>query len=159
MSTELLPVPVLAVSGPVGVVKTTVLVEIHDVLVTQDVPHACIERDATRGYVNEDAALENLASVWANYLAAGAERLVVAGVVERAADIAGYRRAIPGAQITVCRLRASEETRVARLCGRETGAGLRMAPAPHGGAGADPRCRATGRLRGLQRWAAPVGCW
>lgn len=130
MSDDSVPVPVLAISGPVGVGKSTVLVEIHDVLASHGVPHACVERDALayswppRGYFNEDAALENLAAVWANFRAAGAERLVVAGVVERAADLDGYRRAVPGARITVCRLTAAAATRAARLRGREVGAGL-----------------------------------
>jgi adenylylsulfate kinase len=124
------PVPVLALSGPVGVGKTTVLYEVHDVLSSHAVPHACIERDALscswppRGYFNEDAALENLAAVWANFRAAGAGRLVIAGVVERREDLEGYRRAVPGARITVCRLTAPEATRVARLREREQGAGL-----------------------------------
>ena len=123
-------VPVLVLSGSVGVGKSTVLGEIHDVLVTRAVPHACVERDAlacswpTRGYYNEEALLENLASVWANFRAAGAGRLVVAGVVERAADLEGYHRAVPGARITVCRLVAAEATRLARLRERERGAGL-----------------------------------
>ena len=124
------PIPVLAISGAVGVGKTTVLVEIHDLLSSRGVPHACVERDAlayswpARGDYNEDAALENLAAVWANFRAAGAGRLVVAGVVEREEDLAGYRRAIPGAEITVCLLVAAEATRLARLRGRERGAGL-----------------------------------
>jgi hypothetical protein len=123
-------VPVLAVSGPVGVGKSTVLAEIHDVLVSRRVPHACVERDALayswpeRGYFNEETVLENLAAVWANFRAAGAGRLVVAGVIERAADLDGYRRAIPGARITVCRLTATGATRAARLRAREVGAGL-----------------------------------
>jgi len=124
------PVPVLAISGPVGVGKSTVLVEIHDVLSSAGVPHACLERDALayswpeRGYFNEETAIENLAAVWANFRAAGAERLAVAGVVERAADLEGYRRAIPGARITVCRLTAAAATRATRLRTREVGAGL-----------------------------------
>jgi hypothetical protein len=124
------PVPVLALSGPVGVGKTTVLYEVHDLLAGLGVPHACIERDTLacswppRGYFNEDTAQENLAAVWANFRAAGAERLVIAGVVERPEDLEGYRHAIPGARITVCRLTASEATRFARLREREQGAGL-----------------------------------
>lgn len=124
------PVPVLALSGPVGVGKTSVLIEIHDILCGLSIAHACVERDAlayswpAHGYFNEDVALRNLASVWANFRAAGAERLVIAGVIERAADLAGYRRAIPGAAITTCRLTAAEATRLARLRDRERGAGL-----------------------------------
>ena len=123
-------VPVLAISGPVGVGKSTVLVEIHDLLSAREVPHACVERHALaysspeRGYFNEDVLAVNLASVWANFRAAGAERLVVAGVVERPEDLEVYRRAVPGARITVCRLTAAEDTRLERLRGREVGAGL-----------------------------------
>ncbi|HEU4561004.1 MAG TPA: hypothetical protein VFS20_24345 [Longimicrobium sp.] len=130
MSEHPAPVPVLALSGPVGVGKTTVLEEIHDVLASHGVPHACVERDALayswppRGHFNDQAALENLAAVWANFRAAGAGRLVVAGVIERVADLDGYRRAVPGAQITVCRLTAAAATRAARLRAREVGAGL-----------------------------------
>ncbi len=124
------PVPVLALSGSVGVGKTSVLAEMHDVLIGLEMPHACIERDAlayswpTRGYYNQDVSLLNIASVWSNFSAGGAERLVIAGVIERAADLDGYRRAVPGAEIVVCRLVAPVATRIARLKGREHGAGL-----------------------------------
>ena len=46
----------------------------------------------------------NLTSVWPNYFAAGAERLIVARVVEDRAELAHYRAAVPGAQPIVCRL-------------------------------------------------------
>jgi hypothetical protein len=124
------PIPVLALSGPVGVGKTAVLVEIHDILCGLSVPHACVERDALsyswppEGRFNDVLALRNLAAVWANFRAAGATRLVVAGVLESAADIDAYRRSIPGAAVTTCRLVADEATRLARLRQREHGAGL-----------------------------------
>ena len=44
--TELAAVPVLALSGSVGVGKSTVLEEMHDVLAARAIPHACIELDA-----------------------------------------------------------------------------------------------------------------
>jgi hypothetical protein len=124
------PVPVLVLSGTVGVGKSTVLAEIHDVLARAHVPHACIERDElasswpVRGAFNRETVWENLASVWANFHRAGARRLVIGGVVEDATDVAAYRRAVPGARITVCQLVAAEATRVARLRAREVGAGL-----------------------------------
>jgi adenylylsulfate kinase len=123
-------VPVIALSGSVGVGKTAVLGEIHDILSGLSVPHACVERDAlayswpVQGPFNDVLALHNLASVWINFREAGATRLVIAGVLERADDLEGYRRAIPGAAITTCRLVASETTRFARLRSREHGAGL-----------------------------------
>src|SRR6185436_20011525 len=63
-------------------------------------------------------------SIWANALAAGVERLVFACVVETHEDLDAYRRAIPGAQVTVCQLVAPEQVRKSRLRRRELGAGL-----------------------------------
>lgn len=123
-------VPVLVLSGSVGVGKTAVLIEIHDILSGLSVSHACVERDALtyswpeRGRFNDVLALRNLESVWTNFRDAGARRLVIAGVIERADDLEGYRQAIPGAAITTCRLVASEATRLARLRSREHGSGL-----------------------------------
>jgi hypothetical protein len=123
-------VPVLVVSGTVGVGKSTVVAAIHDLLAEAEVAHACIERDAIacswpeRGAFNRDTVWPNLASLWTNFRRAGAGRLVFGGVVEDVADVAACRRAVPGAQVVVCLLVAAEVTRVARLRGRETGAGL-----------------------------------
>src|SRR6185295_7813614 len=108
-------VPVLILSGTVGVGKSTVLNEIHDILCRARVRHACIDRDALalswppRGAFNELAVLENIESIWANVRAAGAERLVIAGVVERREDLDGYQSVVPGAQIIVCQLIAGEQ--------------------------------------------------
>lgn len=124
------PVPVLAISGPVGVGKSTVAAEITWLLSERRVKHGCVERDAlaqswpTHGYFNEDVMVRNLAAVWANFQAAGARRLVIAGVVERPEDLAAYRRAIPGAVVRTCRLVAPQAVREARLRARELGAGL-----------------------------------
>jgi hypothetical protein len=123
-------VPLLVVSGTVGVGKSVVLEEIHSLLCSADSSHACIDVDALslswpiRGEFNQVSMFENLSSLWANFRAAGARRLVVAGVVERSTDLAAYQRAVPGARITLCRLLASEPTRRTRLQRREIGAGL-----------------------------------
>jgi hypothetical protein len=123
-------VPLLVISGTVGVGKSIVLDEIHDVLRAAELPHACIDADAlglswpTRGAFNQVTVADNVASMWANFRAAGARRLVIAGVVERAEDLAAYQRAVPGARIALCELRASEQTRIARLRTREMGGGL-----------------------------------
>lgn len=123
-------VPVLVLSGTVGVGKSTILAEIHDILGGARVPHACIDCDALalswppRGAFNQVTVFENLESVWTNAHAAGAERLVLASVVETLEDLDGYQRAVPGARITVCQLMAAEEVRLARLRARELGTGL-----------------------------------
>ena len=122
--------PVLAISGTVGVGKTSVLVELHDILASERIPHGCVERDAlsyswpTQGRFNEVIVERNLSCVVANFLEAGAMRLLIAGVIEVPADLAVYSRCIPNAEIQVCRLTAELELRRERLRVREKGAGL-----------------------------------
>lgn len=122
--------PVLAISGAVGVGKTSVLMELHDILEREKIPHGCVERDAlsyswpTQGRFNEVMVERNLACVTANFLEAGATRLLIAGVIEGTTDLEVYRRCIPNAEIQVCRLTADLDLRRQRLRGREKGAGL-----------------------------------
>jgi len=122
--------PLLAISGPVGVGKTSVLVEIHDILAGERIPHGCVERDALsyswppQGRFNEVIIERNLSCVAATFLEAGATRLLIAGVIESAADLAVYRRCVPDAEIQVCRLTADLDLRRQRLRVREKGAGL-----------------------------------
>ncbi len=122
----------MVVTGPVGVGKTTVTAAISDLLDGVGMPHAMVDADHLRWCYPAPAhdrfhtalGLHNLAVVWANYRAAGAERLILADVVEARADVASYREAIPGAAITVVRLGASLPTIARRLAGRETGPSL-----------------------------------
>lgn len=121
-------VPVLVVTGTVGVGKSTVAGAISARLDRGGVAHAMVDLDHLRWRYPRDAAdpyriglgLRNLAAVWANYRASGAERLVIADVVEAPGDVAGYRRAIPGAEVVVVRLEASPPVVARRLAGRET---------------------------------------
>jgi len=123
-------IPVLALSGSVGVGKTATLIEIHDVLEKRAVPHGCVERDALgyswppQGRFNERIIELNLSCVVRTFLAAGAERLVIAGVIETPHDLSVYHRCIPNAEIQVCRLTADLDLRYERLRIREKGAGL-----------------------------------
>lgn len=123
-------IPVLAISGAVGVGKTSVLSELNYILETEKVPHGCIERDAlsytwpTQGRFNEVMVERNLRCVIANFLEAGATRLLIAGVIEGPEDLEVYRRCIPNAEIQVCRLTADVDLRRQRLRSREKGAGL-----------------------------------
>ena len=123
-------VAVLAISGAVGVGKSSVLGELHDILASHEIPHGCVERDAlsyswpTQGRFNEVMVERNLACLIANFLEAGATHLLIAGVIEVPADLEVYRRCIPNAQIQVCRLTADLDLRRQRLRDREKGAGL-----------------------------------
>ena len=123
-------VPLLILSGTIGVGKSTVLVEIHEVLSCSDVPHLCIDADALalswprRGDFNAVAVLESVASLWDNARLAGAQRCVIATVVERRAELDAYRHAIPHAELVLVQLTAPEAVRVSRIRHREVGSGL-----------------------------------
>ena len=124
-------VPLLVVTGPVGVGKTTVALEMSSLLGEAGVPHAVVDLDALSwcypapadDRFNSRLALRNLAAVWGAYAAAGAQRLILARVVEAREDEAGFRESVPGAEITVVRLRAADETLLTRVAARELGSG------------------------------------
>lgn len=86
-------IPVLVVTGPVGVGKTTVATEISALLADAGIPHACGDMDGLRDAwpappddrFNTALGLRNLAAIWRNFQAAGAQRLILADVVERLA--------------------------------------------------------------------------
>ncbi|MDP9380008.1 MAG: AAA family ATPase [Chloroflexota bacterium] len=125
-------VPVMLITGPVGVGKTTVASEVSELLDAAGVAHGLVDVDALRWcYPRHPGdrfriglAMKNLAAVWGNFREYGAERLVLADVVESREELQRYREAIPGAEILVVRLRASPETLAARLRVRELGMAL-----------------------------------
>lgn len=121
--------PVLLITGPVGVGKSTTALEMSSQLQQASIPHAVIDLDALswcfpapfEDPYNTRVALRNLESVWANYRAAGAHRLVLVRVIESRSELASYRRVLPGVDITIVRLRASLETLRNRVTNRELG--------------------------------------
>ncbi|MEM7168841.1 MAG: hypothetical protein AAF530_01630 [Pseudomonadota bacterium] len=125
-------VPLLILSGPVGVGKSSVGDELSVKLMEQWVPHSFIDLDALAQTFPRPAgdpygsrlALKNMADVWRNCRAAGARNLIVARVVETAAEREAIAAAVPGSRTTLCHLRASEATLLARVRQREMGAGL-----------------------------------
>ena len=120
-------VPVLVISGSMGSGKTTVLSEASDLLSEAQIAHAAIDLDCLSvGYPPQEHHGEalihaNLAAIWPNYVAAGAQRLLIARVVEDRSELQGYRQAVPGAEIVVCCLRAPIATMHERLRMREPG--------------------------------------
>ena len=123
-------VPLLVISGSMGTGKTTVLSEASDLLREAGIPHAAIDLDwlgqmhPERDPHGQCLAFANLAAVWPNYVAAGAERLIVARVVEDRAELDHYRAAVPGARPVVCRLTAPLTLMHERLRIREPGMNL-----------------------------------
>lgn len=123
-------VPVLILSGTIGVGKSAVLNECTDILSARGEPYAAIELDALAiiDLKSRDErhalAFENLAPVWGNMTRRGARRLLIGAAVEKQEHLEQYAQAIPGADLTVCLLTASAETIERRLRSREIGSAL-----------------------------------
>lgn len=121
------PVPVLLITGPMGVGKTRVAERISDVCRTSGLAHALLDIDwLDQVYTDERfdtgnrrLAAANLTAIWPNLRAAGAERVVMARAVETHDHLVDLVAAIPGCVLTVCRLRASQSTLEARLRARD----------------------------------------
>lgn len=125
-------VPTILVTGPVGSGKTTVATEMGRLLSEAGIAHAVVDFDQLTEYrpraaddpFGAQVGLANLTAVWNNYAGAGAKRLIIARVIESRDDLAGLRQALPEANITVVRLRASVTTIQTRVRGREIGGAL-----------------------------------
>jgi len=119
----------ILLTGPVGSGKTTVAVEIGEVLDEWDVPHAVCDLDwlawvrpaRDSGATVGGVLLENLALVWRTFRAAGVERLVLA---RAEADVDALRGALPGVDLRAVHLAAPREELERRLRRRDTGAQL-----------------------------------
>jgi hypothetical protein len=123
-------VPVLLISGPVGVGKTTIASETGTLLREANIPHAIVDL-AVIGRCwpppaddpwNERLVHRNLAAMWRQFRLAGAARLVLARVLEDRSLLRPVRAAIPAADITVIQpagtrayvVRTAAPTRVGR---------------------------------------------
>jgi hypothetical protein len=105
-------VPVLLVTGPIGVGKV-VLHEADALLIQVGSNHATVELEEVARFWSDEIegsrtifAYRNLAALWSNFLAAGASRLLLSALVEQRSDLRLVSEAIPGAAITVVRLHA-----------------------------------------------------
>ena len=125
-------IPVMLITGPIGVGKTTVAAEVSELLDKAGVAHALVDIDTLRWCYPRpphdpfrlELAMKNLAAIWNNFQEVGATRLVLATVLESRDDLEWYRGAIPGADILVIRLHASLHTLRSRVEQREVGSGL-----------------------------------
>ncbi len=126
-------IPALVVTGAVGAGKSSVAAELYEMVNDAGGRCALVDMDWLREARPRPAAdpfhmalgFRNLLSVWANYRAAGADRVIVVDVVETPEQRAEYLRAIPGADLQIVRLTASVATLQRRLVGRERGESLR----------------------------------
>jgi len=124
-------IPLLVISGPVGVGKTTIGNEVSSVLERRGIAHTFIDMDALaqtyprlpEDRFGEQLALRNLRDVWANCAAMGSKNLIVARVVETKQDVENIQFAAPGSRPLVCQLHATRESLIERVRKRELGAG------------------------------------
>jgi Mrp family chromosome partitioning ATPase len=120
-------VPVLLITGPVGVGKSTVAAEAARLLREANVPHALVDLAwieqcwpvPADDPWNERLTHRNLACMWANFRQAGADRLLLVRVLEARSLLRHVVEAVPGAEVTVVRLRAPLAVLRARIRSRE----------------------------------------
>lgn len=120
-------VPVLLLTGPVGVGKSAVLHEADELLIRAEIPHATVVLEeiarcwptGTHEPPAEPIAYRNLALLWPNFAAQGAQRLLLEQLVEHASQLRQLRSTLPTATITVVRLTAQLSLIEERLRARE----------------------------------------
>ena len=124
------PIPLLIISGPVGVGKTSVGNEVSVQLEDRGVAHTFVDLDAlamTFPRPPDDPfasrlACANLRDMWRNCAAAGSKNLIIARVVESPRHVEDIQNVLPPSAATVCQLTASDETLATRVGQREIGA-------------------------------------
>jgi hypothetical protein len=113
-------------NGTVGAGKTTTAAALSDLLSDRRQAHAVVDLDQIRllfppppgDPFQHEVELANLRDLARNYRAAGATRLIVAGVLEAPEEVPRYRAALGVGSLLLCRLLVDPDAARARLLHR-----------------------------------------
>ncbi len=128
-------IPVVVVTGTIGVGKTAIAMTMSELLHESDIRHGLLEVDwlgeVYPAPYPEDPystrfAMRNLAAIWPNFLEVGITRAIVTMTLENHQELHDLRRALASSDLTVVRLEASSEVRAERIRNRELGALLKL---------------------------------
>jgi len=117
---------VVFINGTVGSGKTSAAEALSVIEAEAGHPHALIDSDTVRRLwprpngdpFQHELELQNLRDLAANYRAAGARHLIVAGVIEERGEIPRYATALRADRMLVCRLVADAHVLETRLAAR-----------------------------------------
>jgi len=126
------PARAILLTGTVGSGKTAVTIAIGDLLALREQPYALVDLDwlgwmepAPGSLITQRSVLaENLRLIWPTFREAGVGRLVLARYVEDSAQLGEFRAALPGVELVVVRLVATQAVIERRLRARDSGAQL-----------------------------------
>jgi hypothetical protein len=122
----------ILLTGTVGSGKTAVTIAIGELLELREQPYALVDLDwlgwvepgPSSRLTQRSLLAENLRLVWPTFREAGVERLVLARYVEDRAQLDEFRAALPGVELCVVRLVATQAVIERRLRARDSGAQL-----------------------------------
>ncbi len=125
-------IPILLISGPVGVGKSTVGRQVAEILEAKRIPHTFVDFDQIRYTYPRPAndpwgnqlGLENLRAIWRNCSRSGSLNLILSYVVEESLFIKSLLKVIPEGDVFTVQLTASLESLNSRLTAREEGSAL-----------------------------------
>lgn len=127
-------IPFVWLCGPSGVGKSSVGWEVFAQVRAAGVTAAYLDTDQI-GFCRPEPPDDpdhyllrsrNLAALWPNFQAAGARALIVSGILETPDGVRRFTAAVPGAAVTIVRLRATPATLRARIFARGRGGGPQL---------------------------------
>ncbi|HET6171176.1 MAG TPA: hypothetical protein VFD90_01140 [Gaiellales bacterium] len=126
------PARAILLTGTMGSGKTAVAIALGELLELWEQPYALVDLDwlgwvdpAPASLLTQRSVLaQNLRLIWPTFREAGVERLVLARYVEDRAQLDEFRAALPGVELVVVRLVASQAVIERRLRARDSGAQL-----------------------------------